>query len=227
MTMETGSIMVSTVHRITRLVVPATMLASASLLSGCSQELASFDDTYVPASVEENFPIEVVEKPVTLSVKAAAGGLKTSDASTVAMFGREALSRSASPVTVAYSANSKHARVAADQAVAILARQGISKKSIMVTQSGSNGLVTLSFTTKVAQTKPCGAWPENLRPNQFNDSGTAFGCAVQQNIAAMVSQPEDFESSRPMTPVRSSSQNPALNRYNNGSWTVPTADSSF
>ena len=228
MTVEAGSSMFSIVHRLIQVVAPAALLATASLLSGCSQELASFDDTYVPASVEEKFPIEVVEKPVKLTVKAAPGGLNSSDASTVAHFGRDALSRATSPVTVAYSANSKQARAAANQAVAILARQGVPRESILVSQgAGAKGSVTLAFTTKRAQTKPCGAWPENLRPNQFNDSGNAFGCAVQQNIAAMVSKPEDFEASRPMTPVRSSSQNPALNRYNNGTWTAPTADSSF
>lgn len=220
--------MFNIVHRLIRVAAPAAMLASASLLSGCSQELASFDDTYVPASVEEKFPIEVVEKPVKLTVRATSGGLNSNDVNTVVRFGREALSRATSPVTVAYAANSKHAHLAANQAVAILARQGVSKDSILVTQgAGVNGMVTLTFTTKVAQTKPCGAWPENLRPNQFNDSGNAFGCAVQQNIAAMVSKPDDFEASRPMPPVRSSSQNPALDRYNNGTWTAPTADSNF
>lgn len=228
MTVEAGSSMFSIVHRLIQVAMPAALLASASLLSGCSQELASFDDTYVPASVEEKFPIEVVEKPVKLTVKAAPGGLNSSDANTVVGFGREAFSRSTSPVTVTYSASSKHARLAANQAVAILARQGVSKDSILLIKgAGINGMVTLAFTTKVAQTKPCGAWPENLRPNQFNDSGSAFGCAVQQNIAAMVSKPEDFEGSRLMTPVRSSSQNPALDRYNNGTWTAPTADSNF
>jgi len=220
--------MSSIVQRLMQLAGPATFLVTASLLSGCSQELASFDDTYVPASVEENFPIKVVEKPVTLTVKAVPGGLQTSDVGKVVSFGREAASKSASPVTVTSSAGNKSAKAAVNQAVAILVRQGIPKGSILVTHGVStNGSVTLGFVTKSAQTKPCGAWPENLRANQFNESGTAFGCAVQQNIAAMVSRPEDFEASRAMTSVRSSSQNPALDRYNDGKWTAPTSASSF
>jgi pilus assembly protein CpaD len=79
----------------------------------------------------------------------------------------------------------------------------------------------------VAETKPCGDWSENLRANQFNESGTAFGCAVQQNFAAMVTNPEDFVEPPPQTPTQSATQNPALERYNNGTWTAPTSDSSF
>lgn len=220
--------MYTPMFRSLRLTASASLLAAATLLAGCSTELASFDDTYVPASTEENFPINVVERPVKLTVKATAGGIHPDEVNDVIRFGQKAAATASTPVSVGYPSRSKAARQAANQAAGILVRQGIARQSIIITPVGGAGhAVTLSFAAKVAETKPCGDWSENLRSNQFNESGTAFGCAVQQNIAAMVTNPEDFETPRPQTPTRSVTQNPALDRYNNGTWTTPTSDSSF
>ena len=211
-----------------RITASASLLAAATLLAGCSSELASFDDTYVPASVEENFPITVVERPVKLTVKATAGGIPSGQVNEVIRFGKTAAATASTPVTVGYPSRSKSARQAANQAAGLLVQQGVARQSIIISPvAGSGHAVTLAFAAKVAETKPCGDWSENLRANQFNESGTAFGCAVQQNFAAMVTNPEDFETPRSQTPAQSAAQNPALQRYNNGTWTTPTSDSSF
>lgn len=47
-----------------------------------------------------------------------------------------------------------------------------------------------------AVTKECGAWPEDLAETGSNQPFTNFGCAHQQNIAAVVSRPEDLERPR-------------------------------
>lgn len=206
----------------------AGLLVAAVLLAGCSTELASFDDTYVPASVEENFPIKVVERPVKLAIKVTPGGIHPNEVNELIRFGKKAAATASTPITVGYPSQSKAARQAANQAAEILVHQGNARQSIIVAPvSGAGKIITLTFAAKVAETKPCGDWSENLRSNQSNESGTAFGCAVQQNMAAMVSNPEDFEDPRPQTPTRSSTQNPALDRYNNGTWTTPTTESSF
>ena len=51
------------------------LLAHIPLLAGCSQDFASVDDVYVPAMVEDRFPIEVAERPVKLNVSAGSGAL--------------------------------------------------------------------------------------------------------------------------------------------------------
>lgn len=213
--------------RLARAAAYAGLIAAATALAGCSSELASFDDTYVPASVEENFPIEVVERPLRLSVQAGKTGLPNDAVSEVAAFGREAAAKASTPVTLHYSSTSKTGREAANQAAAILKRQGVPAHSVILRPDGKGHKLVLAFSVKAAETKPCGAWPENLRSNQFNESGTAFGCAVQQNIAAMVANPGDFEQARSMPSSQSAPQSAALKRYGDGAWTAPTADSDF
>lgn len=215
-----------TIH-LARTAASACLIATAALLAGCSSELASFDDTYVPASTEENFPIEVVERPVRLSVKTGSSGLLQTGVNEVAAFGREAAAKASTPVTLHYSSASKSGREAANQAAAILKRQGVPPHDVILRPDGKGHMLVLAFSVKAAETKPCGAWPENLRSNQFNQSGTAFGCAVQQNIAAMVANPGDFEEARAMTPSQIAPQSPALTRYGDGTWTTPTTDSDF
>lgn len=106
-----------------RITASASLLAAATLLAGCSTELASFDDTYVPASVEENFPITVVERPVKLTVKATAGGIPSGEVNEVIRFGKKAAATASTPVTVGYPSRSKAARQAANQAAGLLVQQ--------------------------------------------------------------------------------------------------------
>lgn len=214
-------------RRLTRAAGIAGLVSISAVLAGCSTELASYDDTYVPASVEENFPIDVVERPVSVTLQATPSGLRPADVSEVARLGREVAETGTSLITIRYSSTHRPGQQAANQAAAILKRQGVPAHAILLAQGGKGDAVTLSFSKKTAETKPCGSWTENLRPNQFNESGTAFGCAVQQNIAAIVANSEDFEEARPMPASRNASQIPALKRYSDGTWTTPTADSDF
>lgn len=210
-------------HRLRPDTASVALAAAATMLAACTSELASFDDIYIPQSVEENFPITVVEQSAKLAIEAHAEGLRNSDMSELVRFGRQAAARATTPVTVGYSATSKHARQVANQAAEVVVRQGVPRGSVLVTpHDGRDGSVILVFGTKVAQSKPCGDWSENLRGNQFNGSGPNFGCTVQQNIAAMVADPSDLERPKPMTPTQSSSQSVALEAYNKGVWTTPT-----
>lgn len=207
----------------------AALLAAAAVLSaGCaSTELASFDDVHVPDSVGENYPIKVAERPVKLTFDAAPGGLRPSDFDQVTSFAQQASSRANTPVTVAYAARSKPAHLAANQAAQVLARQGVARPSILVTPQDSPGnVVTLAFGTKVAETKPCGDFSENLRGNQRNLSGPNFGCAFQQNVAAMIANPSDLQHRRAETPAYSAAQSKILDAYYAGTWLEPIEDSS-
>lgn len=208
---------------------PAIILAllAAGLCAGCT-ELASFDDTYVPASVGENYPIKVVERPVRLTLDTNRQGVQPSDVSQLNLFAHQAAAHASTPVTISYPAGSQSARRAAGQAAGVLIKEGVPRRSILVTphEGGGNQLI-LIFAQKLAETKPCGDWSENMAGNQFNESGPNFGCSVQNNIAAMVSNPEDFQHQRASTPPLSTTQIPGLTTYSKGPWTVPTIDLSI
>lgn len=210
----------SRTYRLTQVACAAA--ASMSLLSACSADLASFDDSYVPQSVEENYPIKVVEKPVMLKFVARPDGLQTADAGEVMRFAKRAAADRTTPVTISYASGSRIGRQGAEQAAALMTRQGIARKAMrLVPRQGRDDEVTLTAEFKVAETKPCGDWSQNLRGNQFNESGPNFGCTVQQNIAAMVADPQDFERPKPVTPAQTVSQSSAIESYNTGAWTVP------
>ncbi|MEI8178296.1 CpaD family pilus assembly lipoprotein [Aestuariivirga sp.] len=219
----------TTMNTFPKRLATVTLLALTAALSfGCSSDLASIDDTYVPASVDENFPIRVVEKPVKLKLDVADGRLYPADVSEVAAFGRQAALRASTPVTVAYSAGSSMARQGAGHAAEILARQGLARQFILITpHDGKESSITLAYATKATETKPCGDWSENMRANQFNESGPNFGCAFQKNVAAMIASPEDLRTPRSMTPAASAAQTSALTGYYTGRWTTPIQDSTL
>ena len=207
----------------------AILLAiTATLTFGCSPELASFDDTYVPVKVGENYPIKVVEHPVKLTLDVGPQGLHAAEARELAGFARQAAKSASTPVVVSYASGSKFARGAASQAAEILMQQGVKRQAILVTpRDGTANKVTLAFATKVTETKPCGDWSENIRSTQFNDTIPNFGCAYQQNFAAMIANPNDLQQARPADPVMSAAQSVGIDSYYSGDWTQPVNDTSM
>ena len=183
-----------------RLAAAALLAAAAATAAGCSNDLASFEDTYVPQTPEERYPIRVVDQPTTLTVDVAYGGLQSGAVESVTRFARGADVSARTPVSITFPVASKPARRAADQAAGILAHNGIPRSSIRIASyDGASNVITLSYSTRKAMTKPCGDWSENMRASYTNDDvGTNFGCAYQSNIAAMASNPEDFVQSRKM-----------------------------
>ncbi len=55
-----------------------------------------------------------------------------------------------------------------------------------------------------AHVKPCGDWSDDQTYKPLNDNLSNHGCAVQSNIAAMVSDPNDFVRPGRMPPADSS-----------------------
>lgn len=205
------------------------LMAIASTLTACSADLPSFQDTYEPESVEENYPIKVVERPVQFTIEAVRAGLPHADVKSVTQFGQAAAkARATAPVVVSYAAGSKQARKAAEQIAGLVIQQGVPRQSVVLTpRDGKDHAVTMTFVRKVAETRPCGDWSQNTRANQMNDSGPNFGCAFQQSFAAMVANPEDLERPRSMSPAMNAAQSAALAAYQAGQWTTPTSDSGF
>lgn len=60
--------------------------------------------------------------------------------------------------------------------------------------------IRLSYLRYVAKSAPCGDWDDNVAADQLNIPYPNFGCAAQQNLAAMVADPRDLVEPRDMTP---------------------------
>jgi type IV pilus biogenesis protein CpaD/CtpE len=67
-----------------------------------------------------------------------------------------------------------------------------------------------------AHVKPCGDWSDDSTYKPLNDNLENHGCAVQSNIAAMVSDPTDFVKPGKMPPVNSTLRTSAFTNANTG-----------
>jgi pilus assembly protein CpaD len=80
------------------------------------------------------------------------------------------------------------------------AASGISRDKILVsTHDVANGdyRVDVNYITYSARTDTCGDWSEDLAFTADNVTPKNYGCSVQHNIAAMVSDPRDLIAPRP------------------------------
>jgi len=163
------------------------LLVGSTLLAGCSQEFTGIDDVYVPTRPEERFPIEVVEKPVKLTVSAASGKLGPAESDQIIGLAWQAKTQAITGVTVAYPAGSRHGRKVAAEVAALVAQQGVPRARIhTAAYNGKSDSVTMAFVVRVASTKECGDWSHNLANTYKNELFPNMGCAMQNNVAAMV-----------------------------------------
>lgn len=198
------------------------LLVGSTLLAGCSQEFTGIDDVYVPTRPEERFPIEVVEKPVKLTVSAASGKLGPAESDQIIGLAWQAKTRAITGVTVAYPAGSRHGRKVAAEVAALVAQQGVPRARIhTAAYNGKSDSVTMAFVVRVASTKECGDWSHNLANTYKNELFPNMGCAMQNNVAAMVSNPDDLLAPRASPPVRSAARDPAMDNYLSNDWTEP------
>ncbi len=77
----------------------------------------------------------------------------------------------------------------------------------------------LSYLRVKAVTPTCGLWPE-VSPNTLrNSSYHNFGCANQQNLAAMVANPADLVAPQPMSPASGARRAKVITDYSDGAET--------
>jgi pilus assembly protein CpaD len=205
-----------------RFAVTLVLCGPAVLLAGCSQEFASVDDMYVPVASDERFPIEVTDKPFKLNLSAKAGKLANDDVNRLVSFARAAQAEGATPVIVSYPSGSRKARGVSQQAMQILQGQGLEQARIRsATYNGKSDVVLLSFTRKTATTKECGDWSQDLGKSSKNEPHSNFGCFMQNNLAAMATNPEDFIAPPATGPASAAPRTLAMERYQSGAWSTP------
>jgi pilus assembly protein CpaD len=99
------------------------------------------------------------------------------------------------------------------------AATGIARDKILVsTHDVTNGdwRVDVSYISYTARTARCGDWSENLAYSADNQTPRNFGCAVQQNIAAMVADPRDLLGPRPMDDGDTARRMTVMGNYEQG-----------
>jgi pilus assembly protein CpaD len=99
------------------------------------------------------------------------------------------------------------------------AASGISRDKILVSThdiAGGDYRVDVSYITYSASTDSCGDWSENLAFTAENQTPKNFGCSVQHNIAAMVSDPRDLIQPRPFETADGNRAATVISNYEQG-----------
>jgi pilus assembly protein CpaD len=127
-------------------------------------------------------------------------------------------------ITIQVPTASANANAAAATGQAVhyaLVRAGVDYSAIQVApyhvgDYSKAASLRVSYLKVKAVAPTCGVWPETL-PNSFdNKQYHNFGCAGQQNLAAMVANPADFIAPRPMTPANGARRAKVITDYSKG-----------
>jgi len=230
---------VSFLHRgpARRPMMPTIVLAGglAVALAGCAKDISPFEPTgSIPDDYRVNHPIAVEETIETLDVPVGLYTTHLSDLfkSTVVGFAQQFNESGSSVIAVVAPSGSPNQQVAAGIAVEIedvLSQSGIpaDKISYRVYHAGSderNAPIRVAYSRIGAHSAPCGPWPDQVAVHDQNRHYFNFGCATQQNFAAVVQNPLDLLYPRGMTPADAARRADVLEKYRTG--TVFTSDTS-
>jgi pilus assembly protein CpaD len=183
-------------------------------LAGCSGG-AEIDDYYKPAMHYERFPIEVAKGSVRLDVSTKRSTLGERQEDAVARFAQSANASGAPRVQIQRPRSAATADAVAGRVTQIMVMNGIEPENILESDyaGGRGAPVIVTFQRKIAVTPECGDWSEDIAVTGKNEHPPDFGCATQNNIAAMVANPEDFEVPRTTTPADAMRRNQVFVDY--------------
>jgi len=172
-------------------------------------------------AVNHPITVEARTSAIKLPFSASAAGLLPEDAARLDAFVAVYLERGSGALTISAPAG-RDASAAIGYFAERLASLGVERSRILVGthKAAGENLVEIGYVLYVAHSDPCGDWSKDLANTAANQSSPNFGCSVQHNIAAMVSDPRDLVQPRPMTDGDATRRNTVLGKYEKGSTTA-------
>lgn len=194
------------------------VVVAALVLAACASPINGPEEGL---SVEQRFPITVEPHMEALRVPVnTAGGLDSAGNADVERFVRDYLENGSGSISISASRrNPQASSVITDR----LAALGVPRSRIIV--GTGDGLdigdeVRISYIRYQARTEPCGDWSVNLGYTSANKIRPDFGCSTQHNLAAMVADPRDLVSPKPLDPEDPQRRLTVLDKYRKGETTV-------
>lgn len=210
-----------TILRARRMPALAATLAALFALAACDTPFPETQNDFVPVSSSDRFPIEVAKGPVKFDVPTGKTALNAQQRDTIVRFAQQAKSNYASTINVRRPSGGGRGAAVASAIKRILIKQGVPDS--MIAQSTYSGdaqsPVIVSYIRTWAVTQECGNWDEDLAVTFSNSGYSNFGCAVQNNVAAMVANPNDLVMPRTETPSDPTRRSTVFDKYREG---VPT-----
>lgn len=197
-----------------RLLVAAGL---AAVLAGCQHTQEVAEAPPPPNDYRLRHPIAIREgvRTVDLFIGSARGSLTAAQRADIADFALSWKREATGGVVIDVPTGTPNRR-SADDAVpeirSLLVAAGVPAESIgvqprRVLDPTRLATVRLNYPKMVASAGPCGLWPHDLGPSEYNREYLEnrpywnFGCAAQRNLAAMVENPADLVQPRGETPV--------------------------
>ncbi len=159
----------------------------------------------VPVSVDT----AILTEPVRGNIRGFAQKFLASDGNVIAL------------VTPKGSPNARTALARARDIRRVLIASGVNPRAIQhrvydAAPGEFSPPIRLAYAHIGAHTAPCGQWPNDVTVNEENSSYFNFGCATQQNLAAIVSNPLDLLYPRATTPPDTERRSTVLDNYAKG-----------
>jgi pilus assembly protein CpaD len=191
-------------------------LAAVLLAGSCSSDGGG---AFSPDGAE-NHPITVepTNNSIKLPFSAPEAGLMPDDAARLEAF-VEAYRRDGNGAISVSAPSGPDSNAAISYFGERLAAMGVPRSRILVgTHDVVDGdtQVELAFIGFAAHTDTCGDWSQNLALTQANDTAPNFGCSVQHNIAAMVTDPRDLVEPKVLSPADANRRETVVGKYEKG-----------
>ena len=196
------------------------LAAAAASIAGCA---AQFNGQEQALTVAEQHPISIDSQTVTMTLAQSGGQLSSLDESRLRAFADSYMRNGHGALTVTTPTDSEAAGVRE-----ALSRFGVPFSSMIEADyrgGGAAGDVILSYTHYVATPSACGLW-EGLRERDYrNMNSPNFGCASQNNLAAMIGDPHDLVEPAAMTAPDSATRIRGVGNFRKGEDTSSESNS--
>ncbi|MGV8995697.1 MAG: CpaD family pilus assembly protein [Parvibaculaceae bacterium] len=209
-------------------VLCALPLLASLALAGCGgfngAEEAEFGASY-------DHPISVQPDVPTLKITAS-NALSVEDRSALKGFVAAYKERGHGPLTVSTPSGSANTAIAMNVLVDVrdaLAQSGVPATSIAYTPYRASAAdqaapIVVSYRQFIAVASPCGDWTDSYSYNPSNSTVKNFGCATQNNLAAMIADPADLVAPREMTASDAQRRGEVFTNYRKGDITATKRD---
>ncbi|MHA1525180.1 MAG: CpaD family pilus assembly protein [Alphaproteobacteria bacterium] len=214
----------------------AIVLGLALAAAGCQTDTADLAGIHQTGSIEavratDRHPINVVKNEIRLEIEVPGYSrrLTPRQHNRVDAYLAQYKAVGESEITISVPSGGRNESAAMSMLGHIrksLARAGVRATSVRYTpyyaRNASDAPIILGFQRYQAVASPCGMWPKNLADEPNNKPYANFGCATQNNLAAMVANPYDLIEPRTMTAADTQRRATILELYRKGEVTSAT-----
>lgn len=198
------------------------LLAMAAQAAGCA---ARFNGQEHALTVAEEHPISVDSQTVTMTLAPSADGdLASLDQARLRAFADSYMRNGHGALTVTAPSGGDGSDAGVLEA---LARSGVPAAAVVEADyrgDGGSRDIILSYTHYVATPSACGIW-EGVRERDYrNMRSPNFGCATQNNLAAMIGDPHDLVEPAEMTDPDSATRIRGVTAFRKGEVTSSATD---